>query len=398
MTDQDDADLLRRRLRALSAVNEQLRAQLDAAQTELRTTPRQAVAADPLGERREPVPVGLAPRRGAIAADWLGQLPDPGDGRAELVEAADGALYVVEGAQRRRIRSGLVAMAVEALLGERRPVDDDELAAWPEAAPVEVLEAGTGLPFVVVGGKRLAVRGLPLPYPVDQTEADAVRPGPDLDLPAAVTPRRAHEADGWILASATAPARPARLVVAPDGATSVVEGDRRRAVPSALLVPALVELLGEAEPIDEAALAGLAEGPSVEVLEATTGEPFVVLGGRRTRLIGYPVPYPVHDGRADALPDGPPLDVAGAQRRARTAIADERNRTATERDRAERKAARVQAELDAANRAAAKRRANPDPAGEVRALIDKNGGLAPTLVKFAGRRARRVVRRVKAKA
>jgi hypothetical protein len=393
MTDQDDGEILRRRIRALSAVNEQLRAQLEATQAELRTAPRQAVAVDPLGERREPVPVGLAPRRGAIAADWLGQLPAPGE-PAELVEAPDGATFVLEGTQRRRVRSGLVVMAVEALLGERRPIDDDELASTSEAAPVEVLEAGTGLPFVVIGQKRLAVRGLPLPYPVDQTEADAIRPGPDLDLPAAVTPRRVHEADGWIAASAAAPSQPARLVVAPDGAAFVVEDDRRRAVPSGLLVPALAELLGDARPIEAAELAALRDAPAVEVLEAPTGEPFVVIGGRRTRVLGYPMPFPVHQDRADSLPDGPPLDIGGAPRRARTALVDERNRAAAERDRAERKTERVQAKLDAANRAAARRRANPDPAGELRALIAKKGGVAPTVTGFAVRRARKVVRKV----
>ena len=393
MTDQDDGDRLRRRLRALSAVNEQLRAQLEASRTELRTAPRQAVAVDPLDERRETVPVGLAPRRAAIAADWLQQLPDPGDGRAELVQAADGALFVVEGSQRRRIRSGLVAMAVEALLGERRPVDDTELGTWSESAPVEVLESGSGSPFVVVGGRRLAMRGLPLPYPVDQAEADAIRSGPDLDLPAAVTPRRAQEAVGWMATSAGAPGQPAQLASGPDGAAFVIEGGRCRPVPSGLLVPALAEVLGDARPIEADELDRLVPGPPLQVLEAPTGEPFVVLGGRRTRLIGYPVPYPVHADGADALPDGPPLDLAGAQRRARAALVDERNRADSGRALAERKVTRVQAKLDAANRAAAQRRANPDPVGEVRALVAKNGGMVPTVTTFARRRVRKVARK-----
>lgn len=396
MIDQEDGDRLRRRLRALSAVNEQLRAQLEATRDEVRTAPRQAMGTDVLDGSGEPVPIGLAPRRAAIAADWLDQLPeaDP-QVRARLVTTADGACYVVEGSHRRRVRSGLVANAVERLLGERRVVSDHELAAWAEAAPVEVLEAGSGLPFVVVGGKRLSVLGLPLPHPVDQAAADAVGPGPDLDLPAAVTPRRAHEADGWIAACAAVPADRATLVVAPDGTAYVVEGTTRRLVPSSLFVPALEELLGAARPADQSELDGLEPGPAVEVLEASVGEPFVVIAGKRSRVAGYPVPYPVHQDQADALRDGPTIDIARAQRRVRTALGDERNRLANERDRAERKVARVQARLDEANAREARRRANPDPAGELRALIEVRGGVGHVVARSAKKQVRRLVRRVR---
>jgi hypothetical protein len=392
--DPDTDEQLRRRLRALSAVNEQLRAQLDATQTELRTAPRQPVASDPLDERSTPVPVGLAPRRAAIAEDWLGQLPPPSTGDLpELVETEDGTLFVLDGGARRRVRSGLLAAALEQLLGERRRVTEAELGDRPEAAPVEVLEGANGLPFVVLDGRRLRIRGLPLPHPVDQLVAGEIAYGPDLDLPVAVTPRRANEANGWIVTLQDVGDAVPRLVTDPDGVCSVVEGSVRRTVRSALLVPALEAVLGGAQPATAEELAALTEGPDVEVLEARTGEPFVVLGGRRSRLLGFPVPYPVLQDRADALADGPPLDVAGAFRAIQRDLTDTTNTATGERDRAVRKVARVQAQLDDERRAAAARRANPDPATELRRLIDKRGGVGPTLTRFAKNRVRKLVRR-----
>ena len=55
----------------------------------------------------------------------------------------------------------------------------------------------------------------------------------------------------------------------------------------------------------------------------------------------------------------------------------------------------MQAKLDDANRAAARRRGQPRPAGEARALIAKNGGVAPTVAKFAKHRVRRVLRKAR---
>jgi hypothetical protein len=393
MTDQDEGEQLRRRLRAMSAVNEQLRAQLTATQDELATAPRQVLAADPFSERAVPVPVGRAPRRAAIASGWLDDIAPPTLGaRPFVVEAGDGTFYVVEGDVRRRLRSGLLAMALEAVLGERRPVDDDELASWTDGAPLEVLEGSAGQPFVVLDGRTLPVHGLPLPHPVDQVRVDALAAGPDLDLAEAVMPRRANEASGWIRVLSAAAPSTSRLVIGPDGACWVVEGTMRRAIRSGLLLPSLANLLGDPAPVSDADLHELAEGPAVEILEARVGEPFVVLGGRRSRLVGFPATYPVAQDRADALADGPTLDVAGTARTIQRELTLQTHEADRERARAERKVARIQAQLDDARRAAATRKANPDPRGELQALIDKRGGVVPLLTSTAKRRVRKLLR------
>jgi len=56
------------------------------------------------------------------------------------------------------------------LLGPVREVRDSELAHWADGPPVEVLEGASGPAFVIVGGRRLPLRGLPLPYPVTADE------------------------------------------------------------------------------------------------------------------------------------------------------------------------------------------------------------------------------------
>jgi hypothetical protein len=395
MIDQDTDEQLRRRLRALSAVNEQLRAQLEATRDELQAAPRQQVAADPLDVRSPLRLVGLAPRRAALAEGWLARRADGGGGRLVLVETPDGTLHVLEGTVRRRVRSGLLAAAVEDLLGERRPISDTEIAALEEGAPIEVLEGSTGVPFVVLDGHRWRVRGLPLPHPVDQEVAASIAFGPDLDLPAAVTPRRAREATGWIAALEAGRGVSPRLVRDPSGATWVVEGGTRRAVRSGLLVPAIAAVIGAAGPIAADELEALEPAPDVEVLEARTGEPFVVLGGRRSRLVGFPVTYPVHQERADALPDGPAVDVSGTFRALRRDLTDRANTAIGERDRARRKLERVEARLDEARRAAARRRDDPDPVGEWRRLVAKRGGVAPALARLGERGARKALRKAR---
>jgi hypothetical protein len=399
MNDHDEGEQLRRRMRAMSAVNEHLRAQLAATQEELATTPRQVLAVDPLDDTADPVPVGMAPRRATIAADWLEQVPPRAVGaRPFLAETADGALYVVEGDVRRRLRSGLLAMALESTLGERRPVDDAEVASWPEGAPIEILEGSAGLPFLVLDGRRSAVRGLPLPHPIDQVRVDKLTDGPDLDLARAIIPRRAHDAVGWITALLAGSPDPPRFVTGPDGVCSVVEGTVRRTVRSGLLVPSLAVLLGDPQPVTAAELADLTEGPPLEILEARAGEPFVVLGGRRSRLVGFPVTYPVAQDRADALPDGPPLDVVGTARTTQRELIDRTNEAERARARAERKVQRVQATLDETRRAAAQRAANPDPRREMEALIAKRGGVVPLARSEAKKRLKRLVRRVRRRA
>jgi hypothetical protein len=46
------------------------------------------------------------------------------------------------------------------------------------------------------------------------------------------------------------------------------------------------------------------------VLAAPTGVPFVIVGGRRRSIRGYPVPFPVEDDDADRFDEGEPLRIA----------------------------------------------------------------------------------------
>ena len=59
-----------------------------------------------------------------------------------------------------------------------------------------MLEGGTGRPFVVVGGRRFPLRGLPLPYPVKDDEMLVLPVGEELHITSGVRsgPSRAERA------------------------------------------------------------------------------------------------------------------------------------------------------------------------------------------------------------
>ncbi len=133
-----------------------------------------------------------AVRRRDDAAAWLALLaeyPVSLTTRPYLAIDAHGDVVLVEGMFHRRIASGALATALERTLGVRRPFEEtdvdvvgDSVTAFVEGPPVEVLEGPDGPPFVVVGGQRLAVRGLPLPYPVDGEVRDSFPAGGEIDL------------------------------------------------------------------------------------------------------------------------------------------------------------------------------------------------------------------------
>jgi hypothetical protein len=302
----------------MAAVNEHLRVQLDALREELADT-----GTDPVLATRPPAPSApLRPptRRAQVAVDWVDALvADAADRRTTdpvVVSRADRSVYVVEGTVRRRVGASLVTVALEALYGERRPITDADFHELTEGPPVEILEGPTGGPFVVAGGRRLAVRGLSLPHPVDQGVLDALPEGPPIDLGRASSPRRSKVAADWVASLTVArdddPAPGGHLATTPDGAVVVVEGRLRRAVPAGLLVPALESVLGEAHPSSNEELDELEEGAPVEVLEGRSGLPFVVVGGRRLPVAGLPLPFPVERSPLDGLPEGPTLDTPAA--------------------------------------------------------------------------------------
>jgi hypothetical protein len=153
----------------MASVNRQLHAQLD----------------EPVSARRE--------RRSNIGIGWIEQLGTLGAGEARLARADDGAIFVIEGARRRPVRSGLLAAALEELLGPAIELTPAEIERLVESVPVEMFESSTGAPFVVIGGRRHGVRGVPLPYPVDNRHAAEFAEGPELNLAAANVARRKLE-------------------------------------------------------------------------------------------------------------------------------------------------------------------------------------------------------------
>ena len=87
---------------------------------------------------------------------------------------------MIEGMVRREVLSGMISAGLANVLGPVRAIAPEELDRYREGPPVAVLEAGLGRPFVVVAGRRLAIRGLPLPHPVQDEEMLAFPVGEEL--------------------------------------------------------------------------------------------------------------------------------------------------------------------------------------------------------------------------
>ena len=166
-----ETERLRRHLRALSAVNQQLHAQLES--RTLRHVD-QSLARDDLlagGSGADARIATLVMRRATEGSVWIEQLQLLG-GSADpyLVRHPKEGAFLVEGPLRRRVKAGMIYTALERLLGPGREVRDAEFDHLADGPPVEVLEGASGPAFVIVGGRRLPLRGLPLPYPVTADE------------------------------------------------------------------------------------------------------------------------------------------------------------------------------------------------------------------------------------
>jgi len=193
-----DQDRMQRRLRALSAVNRQLHAQLEGGTVRLAGTSASGARGS------------LTVRRATEGSAWLEHLHLHGGGDPMLVRTPSKGMYVVEGNMRRTVKSGIIFTALTRVLGEPKEMPDAEVERWSTGPPVEVLEAGTGPAFVVVGGRRLPLRGLPLPYLVSTNDMLLFPEGEELNVAASrVVPksrvaraRAAIEKDGAVKGSA----------------------------------------------------------------------------------------------------------------------------------------------------------------------------------------------------
>ena len=161
--DQENEEIsrLRRQLRALSAVTRQLHAQL--------------ATLLPLSQTKV--------RRGGYADPWLPdleRLAPPVE--VEVLTLPTNRLWLREGDTRRAIKSGLLAVALEREFGRRRVVEEPELEQWVEGPPVEVMETAAGPMFVIVGGVKMPLRGLPPPFPVSAEAVARFPEGPELAI------------------------------------------------------------------------------------------------------------------------------------------------------------------------------------------------------------------------
>jgi hypothetical protein len=174
---------LQRHVRAMGAMNRQLQAQIEGrlpwtppagrGETDLLTSPGAMSGAFITG----------GGRRAGTANGWLEQLAVSTEGHKPfLVRVPRGRTFLVEGGYRRSVPSGLLVAALERMLGPTHDVSNDVADRWTDGVPVEVLEGPQGPPFVVVGGKRLPIRGLPLPYPVGTDKMQLFPQGRDLNV------------------------------------------------------------------------------------------------------------------------------------------------------------------------------------------------------------------------
>ena len=185
-TDSGELGRLRRQLRAQSAVNRQLHAQLDGGSVRI---------ASSRGAGSEGATVNL--RRVTEGSSWLEQLQMHGGGKPFLVQTPTQGSYAIDGEMRRQVKAGMLFAALTRVLGTPRDVSDQDLERWSPGPPVEVLESDSGPAFLIIGGRRLPLRGLPLPYLVSNQDMLLFPEGEELNVAAsarAVPPSRSARA------------------------------------------------------------------------------------------------------------------------------------------------------------------------------------------------------------
>jgi hypothetical protein len=177
--DSGELERLRRQVRAQSAVNRQLHAQLDGGS--VRVASRLGAGSDGAGTT-------LNLRRVTEGGTWLEQLQMHRGGTPFLVQTPTKGSYAIDGNLRRPVKAGMLFSALTRVLGAPREVSDRDLERWSPGPPVEVMESDSGPAFLVVGGRRLPLRGLPLPYLVASEDMLLFPEGEELNIAASSRP------------------------------------------------------------------------------------------------------------------------------------------------------------------------------------------------------------------
>jgi hypothetical protein len=215
-TEPDEKRRLQRHLRAMSAVNQQLHAQLEG-QIVRSIGGAGTHGDDLLGGSVMFSGMAVGARRGGIASGWLEQLQPQGGRSGELFLARTPSreVYLVEATMRRSVKAGLLVSALQKIVGPVRDMSQSDANRYSEGPPVEVLEGGSGAPFVVVGGRRHPLRGLPLPYPVPNDVMSVLPIGEELNLSlGALAPHRSQLSRAKVLVAQQGAAGSARAVFA----------------------------------------------------------------------------------------------------------------------------------------------------------------------------------------
>ena len=138
-------------------------------------------------------------RRAQRGATWIDELAIKGRaGNPHLVRSRSGRVYLVEGPNARPVPSGIIAHGLERSFGATRDAPDSEMSGFAPGVPVEVFEGDDGHAFLVIGGERWRLKGLPLSHHVDPRHEAMLARGSTIDLSAAnVSSRRLTEALSW---------------------------------------------------------------------------------------------------------------------------------------------------------------------------------------------------------
>jgi hypothetical protein len=180
---------LQRHVRAMAVVNRQLQAQLEGGRS---WSPSAGQGEGDLLTSAGTTSSGV--RRAGAADAWLEQLSVSSEGHKPfLVRPANGKPFLIEGGYRREVPSALLVSTLERVFGPCHTVSADEAKRWTDGVPVAVLEGPQGPPFVVVGGKRRSLRGLPVPYPVSPEQMQLLPQGRDLNVAEANVSRAKFE-------------------------------------------------------------------------------------------------------------------------------------------------------------------------------------------------------------